>query len=86
MKGFVIMTDAAHMPATTLRNPICYEDLIAEGDPEFAWPDFDENTACGMCYTSGHDGASKGRALLAPLQCAAWPHVRAGRCHGDFEP
>ena len=34
----------------------------------------------------GDDGASKGRALLAPLQCAAWPHVRAGRCHGDFEP
>ena len=49
------------MPAqTTLRNPICYEELIAEGDPEFVWPSFDENTACGMCYTSGTTGNPKG--------------------------
>ena len=61
VKGFVIMTDQAHMPAsTTLRNPVCYEDLIADGDTGFAWPEFDENTACGMCYTSGTTGNPKG--------------------------
>ncbi|MCB1378181.1 MAG: long-chain-fatty-acid--CoA ligase [Alphaproteobacteria bacterium] len=61
VKGFVIMTDADHMPVgTTLRNPLCYEDLIALGDPEFQWPEFDENTACGMCYTSGTTGNPKG--------------------------
>ncbi len=61
VKGFVVMTDAAHMPVgTTLRNPICYEELIAEGDETFVWPEFDENTACGLCYTSGTTGNPKG--------------------------
>lgn len=61
VKGFVVMTDAAHMPAaTTLRNPVCYEELIAAGDPDFVWPELDENTACGMCYTSGTTGNPKG--------------------------
>ncbi len=57
--GYVIMTDAEHMPETSLRNPICYEDLVAEGD-HMEWPSFDENTACGMCYTSGTTGNPKG--------------------------
>ncbi|MFN0192955.1 MAG: long-chain-fatty-acid--CoA ligase [Aestuariivirga sp.] len=60
VRGFVIMTDRAHMPATSLRNPICYEELIVEGDPSFDWPQFDEHTACGMCYTSGTTGNPKG--------------------------
>ncbi len=61
IKGFIVMTDQAHMPATsTLRNPICYEDLIAGGDTSFEWPQFDENTACGLCYTSGTTGNPKG--------------------------
>ncbi len=61
VKGFVVMTDRAHMPAaTSLRNVICYEELIAEGDENFVWPQFDENTACGLCYTSGTTGNPKG--------------------------
>ena len=61
VKGFIVMTDRAHMPATTtLRNPICYEELIAEGDSAFQWPALDENTACGLCYTSGTTGHPKG--------------------------
>jgi fatty-acyl-CoA synthase len=61
VRGFVVMTDLAHMPAaTSLRNPVCYEELVAAGDPGFAWPEFDENTACGMCYTSGTTGNPKG--------------------------
>jgi acyl-CoA synthetase (AMP-forming)/AMP-acid ligase II len=76
VKGFVIMTDAAHMPSTTLRNPVCYEELIAAGDPDFVWPAFDENTACGLCYTSGTTGNPKGvlyshrSNVLHGLMCA----------------
>ena len=60
VRGFVVMTDEAHMPETGLRNAICYETLIAAGDPDFAWPRLDETTACGMCYTSGTTGNPKG--------------------------
>ena len=56
----VLMTDAAHMPETSLKNVICYEDWIAESDGDFAWKSFDENTAAGMCYTSGTTGNPKG--------------------------
>ncbi len=77
VKGFILMTDEAHMPpATTLRNPICYETLLAAGDPGFAWPSFDENTACGLCYTSGTTGNPKGvlyshrSNVLHGLMCA----------------
>jgi fatty-acyl-CoA synthase len=56
----IVFTDAAHMPATTLRNAIPYEEWLAETDGDFAWKDFDENTAAGMCYTSGTTGNPKG--------------------------
>jgi acyl-CoA synthetase (AMP-forming)/AMP-acid ligase II len=61
IRGYVLLTDAAHMPASTsLANVICYETLIAEGDPTFQWPRFDENLAAGICYTSGTTGHPKG--------------------------
>jgi acyl-CoA synthetase (AMP-forming)/AMP-acid ligase II len=60
VKGFVVMTDAAHMPETSLRNAICYETLIAAGDASFQWPRLDENAAAGICYTSGTTGNPKG--------------------------
>ena len=66
-----MLTDAAHMPETTLRNAVAYEDWLAEADGDFAWAAFDENTAAGMCYTSGTTGDPEGRALFAPLQRAA---------------
>ena len=37
-----------------------YEELVAGGDPSFAFDDFDENTAAAMCYTSGTTGRPKG--------------------------
>lgn len=60
VKGYVVLTDAAHMPKTSLKNAVAYEDLIAENDGDFAWKQFDENTAAGLCYTSGTTGNPKG--------------------------
>lgn len=56
---YVIMTDRAHMPENSL-NALCYEELL-DGQPnQFDWPVFDENTASGLCYTSGTTGNPKG--------------------------
>ncbi len=60
VKGFVIMTDEAHMPETTLPNVICYETLMASADDDYQWPVFDERTASSLCYTSGTTGNPKG--------------------------
>ncbi len=60
IERFVVLTDAAHMPATTLKNAVAYEDWLAEADGDFEWREFDENTAAGMCYTSGTTGHPKG--------------------------
>jgi fatty-acyl-CoA synthase len=60
IERFVVLTDAAHMPNTSLPNAIAYEEWIGEVDGDFAWKSFDESTAAGMCYTSGTTGHPKG--------------------------
>ena len=60
IERFVILTDAAQMPQTSLKNAVAYEDYINEADGDFRWASFDENTAAGMCYTSGTTGDPKG--------------------------
>lgn len=37
-----------------------YDELVANGSPDFVWPEFDENTASSLCYTSGTTGNPKG--------------------------
>ena len=59
LKNIVVMTDRAHMPAGT-EGMLCYEDLVEAESDDFDWPTFDENTACGLCYTSGTTGNPKG--------------------------
>ncbi len=60
VETYVILTDAAHMPQTTLKNIVAYEDLLNEADADFQWLALDENAACGLCYTSGTTGNPKG--------------------------
>src|SRR4051812_46241935 len=60
IERYIILTDKEHMPATTLKNAVAYEEWLGEVDGDFAWKSFDENTAAGMCYTSGTTGNPKG--------------------------
>jgi len=56
----VVMTDHAHMPATKLPKADCYEALLEGVSEDCVWGNFDEQTACGLCYTSGTTGNPKG--------------------------
>jgi fatty-acyl-CoA synthase len=60
IERYIVLTDGAHMPKTTLKNAVAYEDWLAQVDGDFTWRSFDENTAAGMCYTSGTTGNPKG--------------------------
>jgi acyl-CoA synthetase (AMP-forming)/AMP-acid ligase II len=60
IERFVVLTDATHMPSTRLRHAIDYESWIAGAGDLGEWARFDENTAAGMCYTSGTTGHPKG--------------------------
>ena len=80
IERFVVLTDAAHMPSTALRNAVPYEEWIAEADDDFAWGRFDENTAAGLCYTSGTTGHPKGvlyshRSNVLQAMAIAWTDV-----------
>ena len=60
VEGFIVMTDEAHMPDTSLPNVMCYETLLASESPDFEWPELDERSASALCYTSGTTGNPKG--------------------------
>ena len=60
VKGYVVLTDRAHMPTSTLPNLLCYEELIAGRPTDYEWPKLDEWTASSLCYTSGTTGNPKG--------------------------
>ena len=55
-----ILLNAPKDIETTLPNTIHYEDLIADESEEFEYAETTENTAVGMCYTSGTTGDPKG--------------------------
>ncbi|MBQ0919909.1 fatty-acid--CoA ligase [Hydrogenophaga aromaticivorans] len=62
VKHFVLMADRGHMPkASKIPGLLCYENLMAsQADDAFDWPEFDEQTASSLCYTSGTTGHPKG--------------------------
>ena len=79
IKHVIVMTDRAHMPAqSSLPNLLCYDDLVEAEDGNYAWPEFDENAASSICYTSGTTGNPKGavyshRSTVLHAYAAALP-------------
>nr|WP_312163591.1 long-chain-fatty-acid--CoA ligase [Brevundimonas diminuta] len=56
----IVMTDAAHMPQAKLPRAEAYETVLEQSSSDVTWGGFDEQTACGLCYTSGTTGNPKG--------------------------
>ena len=79
VKGFVLMTDRAHMPKqSSIPNLLCYEELLEVQDDKFEWPHLDERSAACLCYTSGTTGNPKGvlyahRSTILHAYAAALP-------------
>jgi fatty-acyl-CoA synthase len=59
VRHYIVMGDTVP-PETTLSPVYAYEELIKSVSPDYSWPRLDENTAAGMCYTSGTTGNPKG--------------------------
>jgi acyl-CoA synthetase (AMP-forming)/AMP-acid ligase II len=60
VRHWVAMIDRDRMPASSAVALANYEDLLEAHGDDYAWPEFDENLASSMCYTSGTTGNPKG--------------------------
>ncbi len=58
VRFIIILSDRDHMPPDP--EFMCYEDLIASEHGDFSWPDFPDDQAAALCYTSGTTGHPKG--------------------------
>ena len=61
VKKWVALCDADKLPADSgIPGLVSYESWIGGASSTYNWPEFDENTASGLCYTSGTTGHPKG--------------------------
>ena len=61
VKLWVALCDADQLPQNTgIPNLVSYEAWLAAQSSALQWPQFDENTASSLCYTSGTTGNPKG--------------------------
>ena len=82
VRGWIALTDRAHMPGGAIPNLLCYEELLAAEDGRYEWPRLDEWTAAGLCYSSGTTGHPKGvlyahRSTILHAYAASLPDVFA---------
>lgn len=59
VRAYVVMGDGP-LPSSSLQPLHSYEELLRAASEEYTFPQLDENTAAGMCYTSGTTGNPKG--------------------------
>jgi 3-(methylthio)propionyl---CoA ligase len=58
---WIVMSDANATATQGMNSSLHnYEEIITAASSNYAWPDFDENTASSLCYTSGTSGNPKG--------------------------
>jgi fatty-acyl-CoA synthase len=92
VKGWIAMCARDRMPATTkVPNLLCYEELLAEGAEGYVWPELDERSACGLCYTSGTTGNPKGalyshRSTVLHAYAAALPDAMGASARDSILP
>jgi len=61
IRHIIVMADREDMPTGEGRHELlCYEELLAREDGDFAWPQLEENAAAYLSYTSGTTGNPKG--------------------------
>jgi fatty-acyl-CoA synthase len=81
----------AHAEGDDAAESLCYEDLLAAESDDFDWPEFDENTAAGLCYTSGTTGNPKGvlfshRSTLLHAYAVSLPDSKGYSAHSVVLP
>ena len=75
---FIALCDAANLPADSgIPGLQSYEAWVGNQAAQYAWPEFDENSASSMCYTSGTTGNPKA-ALYSHRSTSL--HAWAGAC------
>ncbi len=61
LQGAIVLCPADALPDVDVGIELqSYEALLAEEPDTFDWPEFEENTASSLCYTSGTTGNPKG--------------------------
>jgi len=60
VQSYVVLTDREHLPTSQAVRFVAYEDFIHGHAQQAEWGGFEEQTACGLCYTSGTTGDPKG--------------------------
>ncbi len=89
VKKIVLLNDTGETPKTTVKYDAEYEDMLRGANPDYEFPELDEDTRATTFYTTGTTGLPKGvyfshRQLV--LHTMASELALANAPHGSLEP